>query len=302
MNPEPESLVNCPVCNSEQTHFALKVKDHSVSGELFEVFECSRCSLRFTKDAPREDKIGRYYQSEDYISHSNTRKGLINSLYHRVRNRTLATKYHLIENATGIKHGHHLDVGAGTGAFVQYMNQHGWKSAGIEPDERARERAEVHHKTKLLHAEAFETFLPESFDAISLWHVLEHVKDLYPYLQQIKKILKPAGLLFIAVPNYTSFDAVKYGANWAAYDVPRHLYHFSPASMRWLLKAAGFQMTEIVPMWWDSFYISLLSEKYAGGHAAMLNGFFTGVVSNMKALASKENCSSLIYVAGKPKA
>jgi 2-polyprenyl-3-methyl-5-hydroxy-6-metoxy-1,4-benzoquinol methylase len=294
-----ESMVRCPVCHSEQTHFALKVKDHSISGEFFDVFECKRCSLRFTKDAPPEDKIGGYYQSEDYISHSNTRKGFVNALYHLVRNRTLAGKNHLLETATGIKTGHHLDIGAGTGTFVQYMNQHGWKSTGIEPDPTARERALSHHNTKLLPAEAFETFLPESFDAISMWHVLEHVHDLYPYLQRVKEILKPGRLVFIAVPNYTSYDALKYGANWAAYDVPRHLYHFSPASLRWLLEAAGFQLKEMKPMWWDSFYISLLSEKYAGGHAPMLKGFFSGAISNLKALSNKEKCSSLIYIAGK---
>jgi 2-polyprenyl-3-methyl-5-hydroxy-6-metoxy-1,4-benzoquinol methylase len=299
MNPSFEAQLICPVCNSNQTYFSLKVKDHSVSGEYFEIFECRRCSLRITKDPPTEDKIGRYYQSEDYISHSNTRKGLVNSIYHLVRTRTLDTKYRLIEKKTGIKRGLHLDIGAGTGAFVQYMNQHGWGSVGIEPDEKAREQAEINHQTKLLPSEGLESFSPESFDAISLWHVLEHVHDLYPYLHQIKKILKPAGLVFIAVPNYTSFDAMKYGANWAAYDVPRHLYHYSPTSMRWLLKDAGFQMKIILPMWWDSFYISLLSEKYAGSHATMLNGFLTGTLSNMKAFNDKEKCSSLIYIAGK---
>jgi SAM-dependent methyltransferase len=299
MNPEHEPQLICPVCKSDQTHFALKVKDHSVSGEIFDVFECAQCSLRFTRNAPSEEYIGAYYQSEDYISHSNTREGLINSLYHFVRNRTLSAKYHLIERSTGIKSGNHLDIGAGTGAFVQYMNMHGWESTGIEPDAKAREKAQEFHETNLLPAQAFETLLPESFDAISLWHVLEHVHDLYPYMHQIRKLLRSSGLVFIAVPNYKSFDAVKYKANWAAYDVPRHLYHFSPPSMRWLLKDAHFQMIRIVPMWWDSFYISLLSEKYAGNHAALLNGFLTGVISNVKALADNESCSSLIYIAKK---
>jgi 2-polyprenyl-3-methyl-5-hydroxy-6-metoxy-1,4-benzoquinol methylase len=298
-NPAHEPLLICPVCKSEETHFVLKVKDHSVSGEIFDVFECAQCSLRFTKDGPSEENIGAYYQSEDYISHSNTRKGLINSLYHFVRKRTLSGKHHLIERSTGIKSGNHLDIGAGTGAFVQYMNLHNWKSAGIEPDEKAREKAQEFHDANLLPAPAFETLMPESFDAISLWHVLEHVHDLYPYLNQIRKLLKPSGLVFIAVPNYTSFDAMKYRSSWAAYDVPRHLYHFSPASMRWLLKVSEFQLKSIVPMWWDSFYISLLSEKYAESRFPMLNGFLTGALSDMKALNDKEKCSSLIYIAKK---
>ncbi len=292
-------MVNCPVCNSELTHFALKVKDHSVSGEYFDIFECKRCSLRFTKDPPPEDKISRYYQSETYISHSNTKKGLVNSLYHIVRNKTLNSKYRLIESATAVQSGHHLDIGAGTGAFVQYMNKHNWKSVGIEPDRKARERALKDHETELLPGESFETLLSASFDAISLWHVLEHVHDLHSYMHRIKELLKPAGYVFIAVPNYTSPDAKKYKANWAAYDVPRHLYHFSPPSMRWLLNAAGFQLKKIEPMWWDSFYISLLSEKYAGSNVSILKGFFSGAISNIKTLSNTENCSSLIYIASK---
>src|SRR4030095_8544681 len=221
MNPAPESMVTCPVCNSELTYFVLKVKDHSVTGEYFDLFECPRCSLRFTNNAPAGEKIGIYYESEDYISHSNTRKGILNSMYHLVRTRTLANKCRLLEKTTELKLGHHLDIGAGTGAFVQYMCRHGWKSVGIEPDEKARTLALTLHQVKLLPAEALNTLLPESFDAISMWHVLEHVHALYPYLHQIKKILKPNGLVFIAVPNYTSYDSMKYGSNWAAYDVPR---------------------------------------------------------------------------------
>jgi 2-polyprenyl-3-methyl-5-hydroxy-6-metoxy-1,4-benzoquinol methylase len=299
MNPSDELIVKCPVCSNENTYFVLNVKDHSVSGEFFDVFECPQCSLRFTNNAPPVKKIGIYYESEDYISHSNTRKGIINSLYHSVRHHTLSVKFRRIEKSTGLKMGHHLDIGAGTGAFVQYMNGHGWKSQGIEPDDKAREIAQQLHKTSLLPAEMFETILPESFDAVSMWHVLEHVHDLYPYMQQIKKILKPRGQAFIAVPNYTSFDSMKYGSFWAAYDVPRHLYHFSPASMRWLLSSAGFQLTQILPMWYDSFYISLLSEKYKNGHVSLAKGFFNGAISNFKALGNKEKCSSLIYVACK---
>jgi predicted SAM-dependent methyltransferase len=299
MTPSNISLYSCPVCNSDQTHFALKVKDHSVSHEYFDIFECPQCGLRFTSEVPPEEKIGRYYQSENYISHSNTREGIVNSLYHTVRNHTLSTKFHLIKKATGLKKGFHLDIGAGTGAFVQFVNAHGWESEGIEPDEKARERALTHHATRLFPAERFEAIVPETQDAITMWHVLEHVHGLYPYLQRIKNILKPQGLVFIAVPNYTSYDAVKYGENWAAYDVPRHFYHFSPASMQWLLKAAGFELQKMIPMWWDSYYISLLSEKYSGGKSSLLKGLFAGAVSNMQAVGNNKKCSSLIYIAGK---
>jgi 2-polyprenyl-3-methyl-5-hydroxy-6-metoxy-1,4-benzoquinol methylase len=234
----------------------------------------------------------------DYIYHSNTRQGLINSLYHLVRNRTLASKYKLIKRSTGLEKGFHLDIGAGTGAFVRYMNQLGWESEGIEPDETARRSAMEHHQTSLMPVEVFESLIKGRYDAISLWHVLEHVHDLYPYLHHIRDLLKPGGLVFIAVPNYTSYDAAKYGADWAAYDVPRHLYHFSPASMHWLLNAAGFQPKLKIPMWYDSYYISMLSEKYKRGSASLIKGSFTGTISNLKAFLNNEKCSSLIYIAG----
>ncbi|MDP9041267.1 MAG: class I SAM-dependent methyltransferase, partial [Bacteroidota bacterium] len=197
MMPAPsESIVKCPVCNSQDAGFAIKVKDYSVSGEYFDVFECPQCSLRFTKDAPSGEKMGVYYESEDYISHSNTRKGIVNNLYHVVRRHTLASKYHLIKKSTGLNSGHHLDIGAGTGAFVQYMDEHEWKSTGVEPDEKACVLALTHHNTQLLPAEAFDSLPGGSFDAISMWHVLEHVHDLYPYLFHIKKILKHGGMVF----------------------------------------------------------------------------------------------------------
>jgi 2-polyprenyl-3-methyl-5-hydroxy-6-metoxy-1,4-benzoquinol methylase len=268
-----------------------------VSGEWFGIWECNHCSLRFTLNAPDAEHIGRYYQSENYISHSNTRKGLLNNLYHRVRNHTLGTKYRLIRSLTGLRQGTHLDLGAGTGAFVQFMNNHGWQSQGIEPDETARRMALAHHSASLLPAEDFQTLPAASFDAISLWHVLEHVHALHPCLEQLKKLLKPAGRLFIAVPNYCSYDAAKYRENWAAYDVPRHLYHFSPASMKYLLEASGFRLVGMEPMWFDSFYISLLSEKYKSGHDSLPKGFLTGAISNCRALADRKRCSSLIYVA-----
>jgi SAM-dependent methyltransferase len=296
MNAPNEMPIKCPVCSSLKTAFVFQVEDHSVSKEFFDIFECRNCGLRFTSNAPDAESIGPYYQSPDYISHSNTRKGLVNNLYHRVRTHTLASKMHLLERETGLKSGSHLDIGAGTGAFVQYMQKAGWQSQGIEPDEKARACALSEHRTTLLPATALGSLPADSFDAITLWHVLEHVHDLYPYLAQIKRVLKSNGRLFIAVPNYTSYDAQKYGVYWAAYDLPLHLYHFSPSAMRYLLNEAGFKLNGIRPMWFDSFYISLLSEKYKTGRASLIKGFIYGGISNLRAMADKEKCSSLIYI------
>ena len=290
---------NCPVCGSTDILFVFTVKDYTVSGQTFEIWECKFCTLRFTQDIPDFTSIGPYYKSEDYISHSNTSKGLISRLYKAVRNRSLFQKRKLIEKITGLRKGKLLDLGSGIGSFMDEMVHHGWDVTGIEPDRDARTAALRLYKITLTGNDHFDELPANSFDVITLWHVLEHVHDLHDYVILLKKLLKENGKIFIAVPNYTSYDGMKYGAHWAAYDVPRHLYHFSPASMKWLLNTAGFQLTEEVPMWWDSFYISLLSEKYAGGHSPMLKGFFSGALSNMKARTDREKCSSLIYIAKK---
>ena len=290
------SLSACPACNSEDIHFALSVKDLSISQENFEVWECRNCSLRFTKDAPSEDHIAPYYQSENYISHSNTHKGLINKLYHNVKKITLNKKRKIIMKATGLTTGKILDVGAGTGAFLNTMRQAGWQVSGVEPDQHARKNASDLYHLNLLEPDALKSFAPSSFDVITMWHVLEHVHQLNETIVQLKNLLTPKGRLIIAVPNYTSFDADHYKEFWAAYDVPRHLYHFSPASMKKLLMDHGMNTPTLLPMWFDSFYVSMLSEKYKSGSSRLPQAFFTGLKSNSQARKDVEKCSSVIYI------
>jgi SAM-dependent methyltransferase len=256
--------------------------------------------LRFTQDVPDAGSIGPYYQSDNYISHSNTSKGLVNRLYHLVRKQTLSDKYRLIGSATRTRQGKLLDIGAGTGAFVGYMQEKGWEVTGLEPDETARRVALADHRVELLEMDQLFDLPPDSFDAITLWHVLEHVHDLHPYLERLKTLVRRSGRIFIAVPNYTCYDAEVYQAFWAAYDVPRHLYHFSPDAMESLLTQHGLQLQYSQPMWFDSIYISMLSEKYrGGGHGNNIKAVLTGLVSNMKAFIDKSRCSSLIYVISK---
>lgn len=285
----------CPVCNSAQIREAIKVKDHSVSGTTFSVWGCLDCEFRFTQHVPDGDAIGPYYKSEAYISHSNTQKGLVNQLYHKVRKITLSNKRKLIEKMTGHATGNLLDIGAGTGAFASYMAQNGWRVTGLEPDAEARKIAAEVHRIQLLPIDELFRLPAQQYDAITLWHVLEHVHDLSGYMKQLKSLLKPGGMLFIAVPNYTSYDAQRYKDYWAAYDVPRHLYHFSPRSMKKLLEVNGLKLKSCKPMWFDSFYVSMLSEKYLTGQTKLLKGAWVGALSNMKALSDKERCSSLIY-------
>jgi SAM-dependent methyltransferase len=287
---------HCPVCQSPSIGYKLSVVDHTVSGQSFEIWECADCSARFTQQVPDVSSIGRYYQSDNYISHSDTSKGFVNSLYHLARKITLRQKRRLLQNFTGLTTGALLDIGAGTGAFASFMERAGWKVTALEPDETARKMARDTHSITLLPSDKLFHLPPGSFDAITMWHVLEHVHSLHEYMKQLKTLLKPGGRLFIAVPNYTSYDAQMYKADWAAYDVPRHLYHFSPRSMRKLLENHNLALVSVRPMWFDSFYVSLLSEKYKTGKGNLVKGAWAGFVSNFKTLFQKERCSSLIYV------
>jgi 2-polyprenyl-3-methyl-5-hydroxy-6-metoxy-1,4-benzoquinol methylase len=192
-----------------------------------------------------------------------------------------------------------LDVGCGTGAFLNTMLQAGWDATGLEPDETARKNAQELYQVQPLSSPEIFNLPEQQYDAITMWHVLEHVHQLHEYIDQLKKLLKPSGKLIIAVPNFTSADGQHYKSHWAAYDVPRHLYHFSPASMKKLMELHGMQVIEHKPMWFDSFYVSMLSEKYKNGKDNLISAFFRGLLSNIAAMGNHQKCSSVIYVIGK---
>ncbi|MER3463614.1 MAG: class I SAM-dependent methyltransferase [Chitinophagaceae bacterium] len=289
----------CPVCASKQINPLFAVKDYSVSKEDFVIWQCGTCTLRFTQDAPTEDSIAPYYKSPDYISHTNAKKGLLNNLYQRVRKYTLEQKAKLLIEQTKAANGNLLDVGAGVGAFINVMQQKGWTAQGIEPDLDARLIAQQEFGTELSDTAVFYNLPAQNFDAITLWHVLEHVHDLHRYVEQLKNLLVPNGKIFIAVPNYQSADAAIYRLKWAAYDVPRHLYHFSPTSMQALMERHGLNIIAKKPMWFDSFYISLLSSKYKKGSLSWIGAFISGLRSNTKAAINKDRCSSIIYIISK---
>jgi 2-polyprenyl-3-methyl-5-hydroxy-6-metoxy-1,4-benzoquinol methylase len=286
----------CPFCQSQNIQQKLKAKDYTVSGESFMIYQCNHCSSAFTQDIPELNAIGAYYASENYISHSNTQKGFINRIYHLVRNSTLITKRKMLQHFTALEKGKVLDIGCGTGAFLHSMQQAGWQITGLEPDETARKNARQYFNIDPLPSQEIFTLPAHQYDAISMWHVLEHVHSLHEYIDQIKNLLTAEGILFVAVPNHTCYDAAQYQQFWAAYDVPRHLYHFSPAGMKLLMKQHGLEVIQTKPMWFDSFYVSMLSEKYRSGKGNLVSALITGFVSNIKALFNKEKCSSLIYV------
>lgn len=286
---------HCPICGSEKISKKITAKDYTVSKESFDIWECAVCTGRFTQDIPDVNSIGQYYQSPEYISHSETREGLINRLYHSVRKITMRSKQNWVKSASGVKQGSLLDIGSGTGAFLHYMKQVGWEVTGLEPDAGARQNARDLYNVESRSVEELFTLTPGQFDCITMWHVLEHVHNLHGYIEQIRKLLKPGGALLIAVPNYTSTDARIYGQDWAAYDVPRHLYHFSPQAMDMLLQQHKIRIDQKHPMVFDAFYVSLLSEKNKYGGNGMIRGGWSGLRSYWKAWRHVEKCSSIVY-------
>jgi len=286
---------DCPVCGSAKLSLIFQAKDHTVSGKRFQISECGNCTLRFTQDAPGEADMSNYYQSNDYISHSNTSQGLVNRLYKAVRRITNRQKRKSVEKNTGLRKGMILDVGSGTGFFLSEMKRNGWQVTGIEPSMQARTVAKKENNVDLEDIGCFHS-LQGPYNAITLWHVLEHIHDLNGYLHKFYELLTKDGKLFIAVPNYTCYDSQVYKESWAAYDVPRHLYHFSPKSLLLLMETHGFVVEKIYPMWFDSFYVSFLSSKYKTGKTQWISAIVTASISNFKALLKTDRCSSLIYV------
>lgn len=284
----------CPLCGSKNFKEYLKVKDHSISKEDFTIKKCNECGLRMTSPRPDDKDLTKYYESEDYISHSDTKKGLINRLYHFVKQLTIKQKQDLIAKLSKGKT--LLDIGCGTGDFLIYCKEKGWRVSGLEPDPNARKKAEEKGLNEVADLPKFYDLNPGSYDVITMWHVMEHVADLNAYFKQLHLLLKDKGHLIIAVPNPDSPDALKYKEYWAALDVPRHLFHFSKQNLKDLASKHHFKLELIKPMLFDSFYVSMLSEKYKGG--SFLNATINGLFSNLKALKTK-NHSSLIYILSK---
>lgn len=272
----------------------LDVKDHSVSGEQFQLFHNTEFDMLETYPPPLEENLGQYYKTEDYISHTDSKRNVLECAYHFVRQITLKRKVKLINKYSNSKK-NLLDIGCGTGDFLQAAIRNGWEIAGIEPNEKAREIANAKTNNSVLHSDKLFELEHKQFDVITLWHVLEHLPNLEKHIATFNKLLKPNGTLIIAVPNFKSYDAQYYKSFWAAYDVPRHLWHFSKTTIYKLFAKQNFDLVETKPMIFDSFYVSLLSEKYKTGSMNPFKAFWIGLRSNVKAKSTKEY-SSQIYI------
>lgn len=274
--------------------FFQKVRDYSVSKEIFELHHNPEYDMLLTFPKPSLEKLPGYYESDDYISHTDGKRSLFERMYHLIKNVALKNKLKLIN--TQSPKGKLLDIGAGTGDFLVVAKTDGWQTTGIEPSQKAKTIA---INKGVTFADSLATLEDNSFDVITMWHVLEHVPNLEEYISELKRLVKPSGTIVIAVPNFKSFDANFYGKYWAAFDVPRHLWHFSKTAIAKLFSEKEMKLVEVLPMKFDSFYVSLLSEKYKTGKMNFIRAFFVGLKSNLSGNKTKEY-SSHIYILKKP--
>ena len=290
------SIQQCPICQNKKLSPFITCEDYTVSHEKFNLLKCNNCNLLIT--SPRPENLNRYYESTEYLSHEENNNSFFANIYRAVRKKTTNSKTDLVRSLTPNQNPTILDIGCGTGTFLSSCQKAGMIVTGVEPSDKARSAAERKTGTKI---EESVSRITGSFDLITLWHVLEHLPDLNEQMDLLTGKLKSEGYLILAVPNHESSDAVHYQEKWAAYDVPRHLWHFSQQSMKNLLIKNKLRLHQIIPMKMDAYYVSMLSEKYKSGNLGplqMTKGIINGLRSNLNS-GKEKNYSSLIYIAQK---
>jgi len=289
-----EHLSKCPLCNNNKISKKFDCIDFIVSGKVFGIYQCDNCRLMFTNPRPDDIEINDYYKSDNYVVHAEKKNNIINYLFLVVRKISIKRKFEIVKKYDINKK--ILDIGCGTGTFLAYCKNKGMEIAGIEPSELARNIALQKYKLNNIYSVKEFNFLHKNYyGIITLWHVLEHVHNIDEYLNNISNLLSKDGTLIIALPNPDSYDAYYYSNFWAAYDVPRHLYHFNKNVIENLLANYNFNLIKVLPLKFDSYYISMLSEKYKYGRIKLIKPFIIGFISNLKA-RKKNNYSSLIYI------
>ena len=291
-------ITKCPVCDGIQFAPFTTCVDHSVSHETFNIVRCADCELLVTNPRPTNEQLAKYYESPAYTSHVGSAKSFIDKIYIATRNFTLQWKLSLVKKNSMTSGTTILDYGCGVGEFLKVAKLQGWDTTGIEPSSHARQQAAAIISSDIKSSLRQVTDAKKKFDVITLWHVLEHVEDLDLTIQKLRSVLADHGTIFIAVPNNSSWDADHYKQYWAAYDVPRHIWHFKKNNLRKLMEKNAMTLIRILPMRLDAFYISLLSEKYKNGSQSVLSiasAFVNGLRSNYHARTNMEY-SSLIYI------
>ena len=293
-HPRMETLSYCPICNNKNLSIKLKSCDYFLSQQPFNIVECNECGFLFTNPRPVESDAAQYYESEEYLSHNQEQKSLLNLMYKVVKSFTIKNKAFLI--AKNSKDKKILDIGCGTGDFLNVLQKRGYDVIGVEPNKMARESAQAQYGLNIHSTISNDSIKENSVDIITMWHVLEHVYMLNESLMRIKKSLTNNGTLIVALPNPDSYDAKHYKRFWAAYDLPRHLYHFRKENVQILFEKYGFELQKIKPMIFDAFYVGILSERYKQNSMVYLKAFYRATLSNFKAFFGNRNYSSQIYI------
>ncbi|MBK5195695.1 MAG: methyltransferase domain-containing protein [Proteiniphilum sp.] len=295
------TITSCPVCGSSDIEKVFDSVDHFSSREVFPICDCRECGFRFTNNFPSEDVIGKYYDSPAYISHSDSDKGLTNRMYHLFRRLMLRRKVNLVKRHLKRDNAHLLDIGCGTGYFLNAAKEKGFTVSGIEKDEKAREKAITRFKLDVKEETGFFATDQTSFDVVTLWHVLEHLEKLNESIEKMVDILTPDGTMVIALPNHRSFDAKWYKEKWAAYDTPRHLWHLTPDTLERLLAKHNLSVVKKYRMPLDAYYVALLSEQYLGSTVLIkyLRAFLIGTTGFLLSLFNLKQSSSVIYIVKK---
>lgn len=288
-----EQVLACPICGEKKFTKFIDTLDYTTTSESFTIQRCDHCAFLLTNPRPTTASIGKYYKSDQYISHTGGTASIVDRVYRTVRNITLKSKLRLVNRYQSKFN--LLDYGCGTGEFLATCKHAGWTVQGVEPSEDARSKSQ-----KDLSIVSDLSKVNTQVNAITMWHVLEHIHDLNETMAKLRSLLTNNGTIFIAVPNHESYDARHYKNMWAGYDVPRHLWHFNKENIKTLLTRHNLRLQEIVPMKFDSYYVSLLSEGYKDPERSSLrkymSAFTQGLISNLE--AGKDNHSSIIYIAG----
>lgn len=284
-------ILVCPICASKNIKKYMDTKDYFFTKEDFSISQCNDCEFVFTNPIPTN--LSKYYETTNYLSHNTADNGIMGILYSKLRNINIKRKYKLV---TGYcKNGNLLDIGCGTAELINYFKHQNWNVTGVEPNESARTYTKNTFNIDTFEEDELNNFEKHSFDVITMWHVLEHVPNLHDRVSQLKKLLKPNGTMFIALPNLNSPDAKKYKQKWSALDVPRHLYHFTQNTFAKLIDGYNLKIVHAEPMKLDAYYVSMLSEKYFKNPFYLSSALINGCLSNVKA-KKENNYSSMIYV------
>lgn len=288
----------CPVCGANAHSTAITAKDLTVSQLDFQIERCHACDAHFTTPRPSPENIGEFYRSTKYISHTDQDKSILARVYRAVRKHAISQKLKLIHRTHST--GRLFDLGCGTGAFIKQAAHRGFQVTGVEPSAEARKHAAATTEAQI-YAALSDVPKETRFDVVTMWHVLEHMYAPAETLKTLHKHMAENGLLVIAVPNRDSWDASHYGRAWAAWDVPRHLTHFSGQDVLRILERTGFRILGTRPMWFDAPYVAILSERARGRGpvTSVLLGTMTGAISNLIALVTARPTSSTIFLAQK---